>query len=106
MASKQKTLARRPVRVIADSARYIVRVGPSNPTFFLRFDGEDKPRVVQVPSLAWHGSYQDADEICSRLREKGYTAAASDIFGRVMDYPALEAEREIQRAREAQFWGE
>lgn len=105
MATKQKTLARRPVRVIEDNVRYIVRVEPG-PTFFLKFDGEDKPRVVQVPSLAWHGSYAHGDEICTRLREKGYTATVSDIFGRIMNYRALEAEREIQRAKEAAFWGE
>lgn len=105
MAAKQKTSIRRPVRVIADSARYLVRIEPT-PTFFLRFDGDGRPRVVQAPSAAWHGSYVEADAICAQLREKGYIAGATDVFGRVVDYAALETEREAQRAREAQFWGE
>jgi hypothetical protein len=108
MASKQKYTARRPVRVITDSARYLVRVG-ADATFFVRFDGSDGvPSVAQAPSAAWHGSYEEADKICVRIREKDerYIAAVCDIYGRTIDYKALETERKAQRAREAQFWGE
>jgi hypothetical protein len=108
MAAKQKTTARRSVRVIEDSRRYVVRVG-EDARFFVRFDGSDGvPRVTQAPSAAWHGSYAEADEICVRIREKDarYIAAVADIYGRTIDYQALETEREAQRAREARFWGE
>jgi hypothetical protein len=75
--------------------------------FFVRFDN-GVPCVTQAPSAAWHGSYAEADEICVRIREKDmrYIAAVADIFGRTIDYRALETEREAQRAREAQFWGD
>jgi hypothetical protein len=105
MGSKQKPTAR-PVRVIEDSRRYVVRVG-EDARFFVRFDN-GVPCVTQAPSAAWHGSYAEADEICVKIREKDprYIAAVADIYGRTIDYKALEAERETQRAREAKFWVE
>jgi hypothetical protein len=107
MAAKQKPTAR-PVRVIKDSSRYVVRVG-EDARFFVKFDGSDGvPRVTQAPSAAWHGSYEEADAICVKIREKDerYIAAVADIYGRTIDYARLETEREAQRAREARFWGE
>jgi hypothetical protein len=106
MATKKPI--RRPVRVIEDTARYLVRVGEVA-MFFIRFDGSDgHPRVTSAPSAAWHGSYAEADEICVKIREKDsrFITAVTDIYGRVIDYRALEAERETRRAREASFWGE
>jgi hypothetical protein len=106
MASKQKATPRRPVRVIEDSARYVVRVG-EDARFFVRFDN-GLPCVCSAPSSAWHGSYEQADRICVQIREKDerYIAAVADIYGRTIDYKALETERELQRAKEAKFWGE
>jgi hypothetical protein len=106
MATKRKPSARRPVRVIEDNVRYIVRVG-EDARFFVRFDS-GLPCVTQAPSAAWHGSYAEADAICVQIREKDgrYIAAVADIYGRTIDYRALETERQTQRAREAQFWGE
>jgi hypothetical protein len=96
----------RPARVIEDSVRYLVRVG-AEAMFFVRFDGDGRPRVTQAPSAAWHGGYAEADAICVKIREKDsrYIAAVTDIYGRAIDHKALEAEREIQRAKEAAFWG-
>jgi len=107
MAAKQKSTTRRPVRVIADSALYVVRLG-QDPMFFTRFGGDGRPHAAQAPSFAWHGSYAEADAICVKIREvdSRYVAAVCDVYGRVIDYRALEAEREKQRAREAQFWGQ
>jgi hypothetical protein len=106
MAAEQKLSVRRPVRVIEDSVRYVVRVG-ADARFFVRFDN-GVPCVTQAPSAAWHGSYAEADAICVKIREKDprYIAAVADIYGRTIDYARLEKEREAQRAREARFWGE
>lgn len=106
MANK-KTI-RRPVRVIEDTARYLIRVGGEPPTFFIRFYGDGKPCVTVAPSAAWHGSYREADEIAVKIREQDsrYVTAVTDVYGRLIDYAGLEVERENQRSREAQFWGE
>ncbi len=102
----KKTNRSRPVRVISGNARYLVRVG-ADPRFLVRLDPSDgRPLVAQAPSTAWHGSYAEADAICEQLREKDYIAVVTDIYGRAVDYEALESEREKQQDRITQFWGE
>lgn len=96
----------RPVRIIAGTDRCLVRVGPGA-GFFVRFDPSDgRPLVTQIPSHAWHGSYQEGDEICTRLQDKNYSAGVTDIFGQYIDLKKLEEIGAAQSQREVQFWNQ
>ena len=95
----------RPVRIIIDHARYLVRLDDS--LFYLRTSGDGRPLGVSVPSAAWHGSYMDADAICQQFRKLGYTGpCVTDVFGRMIDNQALENERARLAKKSRKFWGE
>jgi hypothetical protein len=102
----QRSNKPRPVRVIEDSAKYLVRLD-STPLFYSRTSGDGMPLGVRAPSAALHGSYVDADRICQEFRAKGFTGpVVTDIFGSIIDHQALEEERRAQRESENRFWGE
>jgi hypothetical protein len=98
-------MAKRPVREIVDTNRYVVRVGDN---FFVKHAPDGRPYVVYAPSAAWHGSYDEADKICAKIREADsrYSCVVTDIYGRPVDLKALADERAWQNDREAAFWGD
>jgi hypothetical protein len=104
MAAK-KTNQRRPVRVIEDANRYLLQLSPG--LFYFRTAGDGKPLGVVAPSVATHMSYKDADTLCVKFRAMGYNGPiVTDIYGRLIDDDALEAERRIQAEKSAKFWGQ
>jgi len=54
-----------------------------------------------------HMSYVEADRLCQHFRSMGYNGPiVTDIYGRVIDGDALEAERRMQAERSQGIWGE
>jgi hypothetical protein len=95
----------RPVRVIEDTNRYLLQLSPG--LYYLRAAGDLKPLGVRAPSVAAHLSYEEADRLCQHFRSMGYQGpVVVDIYGRVIDGDALEAERRTLAERSAKFWGE
>jgi hypothetical protein len=99
---------KRPGRVIEDSGlggRYLLQL--SSGYFYVRTANDGRPLAVRYPSTATHMAYSEADSLCQRFRSAGYAAAVVvDLFGRPVDFAALEEERRQQDERIARFWGE
>lgn len=93
------------VQVIPDTDRFLVQLASG--LYFLKTAGDGKPLGVRHLSVAAHLSYEQADGLCQQFRSMGYNGpVVVDIFGRMVDFDALAAERRAQDERIARFWGE
>jgi hypothetical protein len=58
--------------------KFLVRIGEM---FVSRLDDDGKPLSTDVLSGALHLRYDRADTLCQHIRQKGYCAYVTDIWG-------------------------
>jgi hypothetical protein len=86
-------------------AGFIIQIDRERNFFTRLIDG--LPFGTAFPSFATHLEYAVADEICQRIRERGYAhAVVCDRFGTPVDVAALEKIKAIDTAVIRRFWGE
>lgn len=84
---------------------FIIQLDQERNFFTRLIDG--LPFGTAYPSYAAHLEYAVADEICQRIRDRGYAhAVVCDRFGIPVDVAALEKTKAVDTAAIARFWGD
>ena len=98
-----QTKTRRAGHTLTGDGMYLLRMDDEH--FFTRWLN-DMPLGTRYPSAATRFTYSDCDDLCQRIRAKGFTSAVvCDRFGTMIDGAALEVERKANEARVRKFWG-